>query len=100
MHMHNFMGGCLLSGSEWLEKVTVVVSNQTLPPPIAIPLTEPDYTFCAKYIGIPPTSSTIIFACGGCEIFARYVYVYLPNLDQSLTLCEVDVFTGGKSYAR
>ena len=86
----------IIKGEERLEDVTVVVSNKSFPTPGATLLVDPDYTLCAQYRGIPPAGSTPSFTCVGNPGFARYVYVYLPRLHQALTLCEVEVFAGGK----
>ena len=80
-----------------LRDVAVVVSNQPFPSPAATRLQEPDYTLCGQNSGIPPARSTTIFACAGAPLVARYVYVYIPTLSTPLTLCEVEVFSGGKS---
>ena len=80
-----------------LQDVAVVVSNQPFPSPAATPLQEPDYTLCGQYSGIPPASSITIFACAGAPLVARYVYVYIPTFNTPMTLCEVEVFAGGKS---
>ena len=88
--------GYIIKEADRLEDVTVVVSNKPFPAPEATPLDDPDYTLCAQYRGIPPPGSAPSFNCVGVLIFARYVYVYLPRLHEALTLCEVEVFAGGK----
>ncbi|XP_052458926.1 fucolectin-5-like [Carassius gibelio] len=37
-----------------------------------------------------PAGSSVSFSCGGME--GRYVNMYLPNIQQYLTLCEVEVY--------
>ncbi|XP_026117572.1 fucolectin-5-like [Carassius auratus] len=37
-----------------------------------------------------PAGSSVSFSCGGME--GRYVNMYLPNIQEYLTLCEVEVY--------
>ncbi|XP_026113395.1 fucolectin-5-like, partial [Carassius auratus] len=40
-----------------------------------------------------PAGSSVSFFCGGME--GRYVNMYIPNIQQHLTLCEVEVYGTG-----
>ncbi|XP_059356856.1 fucolectin-1-like [Carassius carassius] len=40
-----------------------------------------------------PAGSSVSFSCGGME--GRYVNMYIPNILQHLTLCEVEVYGAG-----
>ena len=74
----------IIKQAERLGNVRIVASNQSFPPPATTPLETPDYPLYAQYPGIPPAGSTPVFAWAGGQIFARYVYVYIPPLTKYL----------------
>ena len=59
---------------------------------------QPDYKFCAQYVGVPPSGATVSLSCFGGPVTARFLYIFLQRKVVALTLCEVEVFAISKYF--
>ena len=73
--------------SDRLENFTVTVSDQRWPVTID-QLNSPQFTRCGQYHGVPPSRATVTVTCNPEGILGRYLYIYSPNKEQILTICE------------
>ena len=61
-------------------------------------MVRPEHSFCAQYVGVPPSGATVSLSCIGGPVTAQFLYVYLPGKAADLTLCEVEVFVSSKYF--
>ena len=54
------------------------------------------YTHSGSHVGC---GETLNITCDECtHAYARYVYVWIPVRQRFLTMCEFEVYTGGKHF--